>query len=498
MLQRSDEWMRHKADKLKENVRKLLWTSNDVVAKMNLVDAIQRLGIGHLFEDEISCILSDIQKSEFTSSSLHEVALRFRLLREHGLWVSPDVFNKFKADDGKFIDEVANEPRDLLSLYNAADLLVHDEPELEEAISFSRYHLKTMMQHNDLKQPLFDQVSRALHLPLPRTYKRVETLHYFLEYGQEEGHIPILLDLAKLDFNILQRVHLKELKAISEDRAVESYIWSHTMLFGEGLALTRMICAKIIILLVIMDDTYDAHATIEESRKLNEAIQRWDESAIPLVPEYLKKFYIKLLNNFKEIEDQVMDNEKYQVAYAKKEFQKLSYYYLQEAEWLHQNHKPSFQEQVDLSTKTSTAHLMFVSTTVGLGDAVTKEALEWAESSTAIVAVGKIMRFMNDIAAFKHGKNNGDVTRTMECYMNEHNVTSDVAFMKLGSLIEHEYRTINQARFELQKSLPAAQRVVILAVVSLMFFYDNRKDVYTLCSDLQETIRSLYVEHAPM
>lgn len=51
--------------------------------------------------------------------------------------------------------------------------------------------------------------------------------------------------------------------------------------------------------------------------------------------------------------------------------------------------------------KTSTAHLMFVSTTVGLGDAVTKEALEWAESSTAIVAVGKIMRFMNDIAAFK-------------------------------------------------------------------------------------------------
>ncbi len=98
----------------------------------------------------------------------------------------------------------------------------------------------------------------------------------------------------------------------------------------------------------------------------------------------------------------------------------------------------------------------------------------------------------------QHGKNKGDVTSTMECYMNEHKVTSDVAFMKLSSLIEHEYRTINQARFDLHKSLPAAQRVVILAVVSLMFFYDNRKDVYTLCSDLQETIRSLYVEHAPM
>lgn len=146
-----------------------------------------------------------------TKSRIQLISLKLNIL------CLADVFNKFKqADDGKFIDEIANEPRDLLSLYNAADLLVHDEPELKEAISFSRYHLKTMMQHNNLKQPLFDQVSRALHLPLPRTYKRVETLHYFLEYGQEEGHIPILLDLAKLDFNILQRVHFKELKAISE------------------------------------------------------------------------------------------------------------------------------------------------------------------------------------------------------------------------------------------------------------------------------------------
>lgn len=145
-----------------------------------------------------------------TKSRIQLISLKLNIL------CLADVFNKFKADDGKFIDEIANEPRDLLSLYNAADLLVHDEPELEEAISFSRYHLKTMMQHNNLKQPLFDQVSRALHLPLPRTYKRVEILHYFLEYGQEEGHIPILLDLAKLDFNILQRVHFKELKAISE------------------------------------------------------------------------------------------------------------------------------------------------------------------------------------------------------------------------------------------------------------------------------------------
>ena len=48
---------------------------------------------------------------------------------------------------------------------------------------------------------------------------------------------------------------------------------------------------------------------------------RWDESALFLLPEYLKKFYNELLNNFKEFEDQVAINDKYRVAYAKKEVQ---------------------------------------------------------------------------------------------------------------------------------------------------------------------------------
>ncbi|KAL5215490.1 hypothetical protein ABZP36_006891, partial [Zizania latifolia] len=102
-------------------------------------------------------------------------------------------------------------------------------------------------------------------------------------------------------------------------RAVENYVWSYMLFHEEGSGLTRMIFAKIFVLMILLDDTYDSHATIEECRKLNEAIQRWDESAIPLLPEYLKKFYCKILNIFKEFEDQVAVNEKYRVAYAKKE-----------------------------------------------------------------------------------------------------------------------------------------------------------------------------------
>lgn len=90
-MQRSEEWMRERADKLKKDVAMLFQACDDVVGKMNLVDAIQHLGINHLFEEQIDTALSDIHGSEFNSSNLHEVALRFRLLREHGLWVSPGI-----------------------------------------------------------------------------------------------------------------------------------------------------------------------------------------------------------------------------------------------------------------------------------------------------------------------------------------------------------------------------------------------------------------------
>lgn len=102
----------------------------------------------------------------------------------------------------------------MLSLYNAAHLLTHGEAILEEAIMFSRHHLKAMI--NNIKSPLAEQVKRALQIPLPRTLRRIEAQLYISEYKQEKAYNPSILELAILDFNHLQRVHMIELKSVSE------------------------------------------------------------------------------------------------------------------------------------------------------------------------------------------------------------------------------------------------------------------------------------------
>jgi hypothetical protein len=77
-----------RANQLKGKVSGLFEACKNVVEKMDLVDVVQHLGIDHHFKEQIATTLSSIHRAEFNSSSLHEVALRFRLLRQHGFWVS--------------------------------------------------------------------------------------------------------------------------------------------------------------------------------------------------------------------------------------------------------------------------------------------------------------------------------------------------------------------------------------------------------------------------
>uniref|UniRef100_A0A0E0P7H3 Uncharacterized protein n=1 Tax=Oryza rufipogon TaxID=4529 RepID=A0A0E0P7H3_ORYRU len=474
--------MRERTNKLKEEVCTLFTPSKDMLRRMYLVDEIVHLGIDHLFEKEIETALKDIHESEFASSNLHEVALRFRLLRERGFWVSPDVFQKFKGDDGNFLNELADDPRGLISLYNAAHLFIHGEPEFEETISFARNHLESMIWDSVLKGPLADQVKHAIRLPLPRTLKRVEMLHYMFEYDQDNGHNPVLLELAKLDFNLLQHVHLKELKEISRwwkdvsgymglnhirDRVIECYTWSYAVYHEEELSFARMLFAKIVVIITLLDDTYDVYAftSIEECRTLNAAIQGWDDSAVSLVPEYLRKFYEIMLSTFREFEDQMLSNKRYLVAFNKAEA----------AEWSHRNYKPSFSEQVALATETTGARLLAAGVMLGMSDAATtREAFD---------SIGS--------------QNKADMPCAVETYINEHKVTVDVAIAKINELVEDEWKTTNRARIDNQAVLPVAQRLINLTMAIPMFYgYDS--DAFTFGEQLREILENLYVKPMPI
>jgi hypothetical protein len=79
--QRSEEWMRERRDKLNGEVGRMFEAAKamSMADTVKLVDTLERLGICRVHDEEL----------DFgNSNDLHVVALRFRLLRQHGFWVS--------------------------------------------------------------------------------------------------------------------------------------------------------------------------------------------------------------------------------------------------------------------------------------------------------------------------------------------------------------------------------------------------------------------------
>jgi hypothetical protein len=90
---------------------------------------------------------------------------------------------------------------------------VHGEDILDEALVFTTTHFESVASH--LSPPLAAQVSHALKQPIRKGMPRLEARHYFSVYQEDASHNKVLLTFAKLDFNLLQKLHQKELYEIT-------------------------------------------------------------------------------------------------------------------------------------------------------------------------------------------------------------------------------------------------------------------------------------------
>ncbi|KAH7861279.1 hypothetical protein Vadar_024120 [Vaccinium darrowii] len=204
---------------LKEKVRKeLVEAKGERSQQLDLIDAIQRLGVAYHFETEIELRLHHIYETygDKNDEDLYTMSLKFRLLRQQGYPVSCDIFNKLKDDEGKFQESLIGDVRGLLSLYEGTHLRVHGEDILDEALEFTTTQLNSALP-NLSNNPIAAQVVHALNenQPIHTGLTRLESRHFISLYEKDDSHNKVLLDFAKLDFNLLQKSHQRELSEIT-------------------------------------------------------------------------------------------------------------------------------------------------------------------------------------------------------------------------------------------------------------------------------------------
>nr|WHO15131.1 valencene synthase [Alpinia oxyphylla] len=485
LSEESTQRMIERVEELKVQVKSMFKGTSDVLQIMNLIDSIQLLRLEYHFENEIDGALRLIYEVDDKNYGLYETSLRFRLLRQHGYNVSADTFNKFKDENGSFISILNGDAKGLLSLYNASYLATHGETILDEANNYTKSQLVSLL--SELEQPLATQVSLFLEAPLCRRMKSILARKYIPIYEKEAMRSDDILELAKLDFNLLQSLHQEELKKASiwwndlalakslsftRDRIVEGYYWILSMCYEPQYSRARVMCAKAFCLLSIMDDIYDNYSILEERRLLTEAIKRWNHEAVDSLPEYIKDFYLKLLKAFEEFEAELEFNEKYRVQYLQNEFKAIAISYFEESKWCVERYVPSLDEHLRVSMITSGCSMVVCSMYLGMGEVATKEIFDWCSSfPKAMEASGVIARLLNDIRSHETEQGRDHAASTVESYMKEHGVDVKVARKKLQEIVEKAWKDLNK---ELLNPTPVA-RPIIERILNLTM---SMEDIY--------------------
>ncbi|CAI9088753.1 OLC1v1023176C1 [Oldenlandia corymbosa var. corymbosa] len=485
--------------------------------KLDLIDAINRLGVAYHFESEIDTSLlaiygdydEQINHVAGREEELYIVALRFRLLRAHGFHVSCDVFNKFKDSEGKFKECLRGNIKGLLSLFEAANYRVHDEDILDEALIFTTSQLKSMVPN--LNPALATQINHALDIPIHKTLIRMGNRQFMSLYQEDESHDPLLLSFAKFDFNILQKLHQEELSGITKwwkgidcpkktsfarDRVAECYLWFLGVFPEPKYSCSRTTMAKLLALTSLLDDIYDVYGTYDQLLLLTDAIRRWNVGCLDQLPEYMKTCYQALLDVFSDMEkisSKVASKTK-PVDYAISSLQTLSRAYLEEASWIHCGHLPTYDEYMKVALVTSTYPMLSTSSLVSMGEVVSEDALEWVTKNPIIVREASVLcRLMNDIVSCDAEEARGELASGVKCYMNQYGVSRKEAINELEKENINAWKDTNQEW--LLSRVSGIPMFILERVFNLFRFIhlmyrkeDWYTNAYTVAKDLIKTV----------
>nr|UYW66145.1 (E)-caryophyllene synthase [Solanum elaeagnifolium] len=504
-------------EEFKERIRKMLVesTPEDSEQKLVLIDTIQRLGVAYHFHDEIETYIQNIfDESQFQKEkddNLHVVSLRFRLVRQQGHYISSDVFKQFTDQDGKFKETLTHDVQGLLSLYEASHMRVHDEEILDEALTFTTTHLESIVSNLTNNSLIKAEVSEALSQPIRKTLPRVGARKYISTYQNKDAHNHLLLKFAKLDFNTLQKFHQRELSELTRwwkdldfankypyarDRLVECYFWILGVYFEPKYSCARKMMTKVIQMASLIDDTFDAYATLDELVQFTDAIQRWDISVIDSLPPYLRPAYQALLDIYDETEQVLAKEGKSdRVYYAKYEMKKLVRAYFKEAEWWNAGYIPKYKEHMENSLVSAGYMMVTTNCLVGMEEFIPKETFEWLMNEPLIVRASSfIARAMDDIVGHEHEQQRGDVASIIECYVKEYGVSKQDAYTKFHKEVINAWKDVNKEHIHLTE-VPTfvLERVLNFTRVIDTIYQDE--DGYTNSKGkLKNMIKSLLVE----
>ncbi|XP_017605873.1 terpene synthase 10-like [Gossypium arboreum] len=510
-----DESYNERASKLQEEVRMMLGNMVDSLEKLELIDTLQRLGLSYHFEAEINKTLKNISIDRigtvaWKKDNLYATALEFRLLRQHGYKVDQDVFTCFMDDVGNIKSSLNQDFKGLLNLYEASYLLLEGETMLENARELAAKLLKQYLKENNGDQYLRMLVDHAFELPLHWRMARLEARWFIDVYEKNKDKNPIILELAILDYNIVQSMHLEDFKyastwwkelglgerlSFARDRLMSNFLWGVGMIILPQDRKRRRNQTKLNSLLTCIDDVYDVYGTLDELELFTDVLERWDINAIQRLPNYMKIYYLALDNFVNEMAFDILKEQGINVIpFLKKLWTDLCKAYLLEAKWYYSGYTPTLQEYMDNGWISVTGPAMLGHSYLAT-DHITEEGLHNIQEyyPDIIYQANIIVRLVNDLATSSYELKRGDVPKSILCYMNESGASEEEAREHMWKLIDAAWKKMNEDQMTIS---PLPRKFIEMAMnharVALMIY--QKDDGFGIeDNEIKDKVLSLFV-----
>ncbi|CAN7102179.1 unnamed protein product [Brassica rapa subsp. narinosa] len=468
-------------DLLKEKVRKMLDVeTKSRLEQLELIDELQKLGVSYHFEVEINDILMDFHHQNGRSilkcvkeEDLHATALECRLLRQHGFDVSEDIFDVIidKIESETFKSDDINS---IISLYEASYLSTKSDIKLREVIRpFATEQIRKFVDGETCNLEVREKAIHALEMPYHWRMRRLETRWYIDAYEKKHDTNLVLIEFAKIDFNIVQIAHQEDLKYASSwwketclvnhlpfvrDRIVENYFVAVGIIYEPQFGNARRIISIVNALVTTIDDIYDIYGTLEELEIFTAMVDNWDVNRLDELPEYMRLCFLILYNEVNSIGCDILKDKHINVIpFLKKSWADLCKTYLVEAKWYKKGYKPTVKEYIQNAWISISGQTILIHFYCGFSDQISVQILETlAQHRQDIVRCSAtILRLANDLATSPDELARGDVLKSVQCYMHETGATEEEAQAHVQQMICDTWEEMNyEAKMAGTSSLP--------------------------------------------
>ncbi|KAF8391458.1 hypothetical protein HHK36_023763 [Tetracentron sinense] len=382
-----------------------------------------------------------------------------------------DAFNKFKNRSGGFMESLSQDYEGLLSLYEASHLGINGEDVLKEAMEFSVKHLKSLM--GQLESDQADQVQNSLEVPSHWRMPRAEARNFIDVYEMDDTKSLHLLELAKLDFNLVQSVYQSDLRdlsrwwrdlsfveklSFSRDRLMENFLWAIGIISEPQFSKCRKGLTKFTCILTAIDDIYDIYGSLDELKRFTDAVDRQDLKigrtflidnppvAMDKLPDYRKICYLAMINFANELaydalKDHGFDERGYSVNNGSSDCLKLG-----------------------------------------------SELFYWSSLIT---------RLSDDLGTSKAEMVRGDVAKSIQCYMNKVGVSEKQAREHIEGLVKDSWKKLNGECVKTSFPRPIVNMSLNMARTA-QFIFQHGNGIGTSEGVTKDRVMSSFIEPIPI